>query len=231
MATSDQGLEPSRMTRAQALARHLETEITSQALAPGEFIGTKNELRERFGVAVATVNEAVRLMESRGVVSARRGRGGGLFVATEADKTRAGSMFLGLDWSHATLRDCVELRSTLEPEIDRQAARNADPQRLAELHARVDRLADAVSDGRAYRAANYAFHRQCAAMCPNVPMRSVYLTVLDVLESGLDPLDFDSRGMDAVDVHRELAEAIGAGDSDRLEAAIERHASLSPLPL
>jgi DNA-binding FadR family transcriptional regulator len=219
------------MSRAEALARHLETEITSQALAPGHFIGTKSELRERFGVAVATMNEAVRLMESRGIVSARRGRGGGLFVATEADKTRAGGMLLGLDWSHATLRDCVEVRAALEPAIYRDAARHIGPGELAELDTYVDRMAEALDDDRAYRIANYAFHRQCAALCRNVPLRSVYLSVLDVLEAGLMQLDFDRRDAGSIDVHRDLVAAIGEGDAERLEAAIERHAKYSPLPL
>lgn len=54
MALSQEGdaLGRSRVSRAEALAQRLETEITTRALPPGERLGTKGELRRRFGVAV-----------------------------------------------------------------------------------------------------------------------------------------------------------------------------------
>jgi len=65
-----------RVSRAEAVARQLESEILG-GLEPGVRIGTKEDLRVRFGVAVATVNEAVRLLEMRGLIEARPGPGGG----------------------------------------------------------------------------------------------------------------------------------------------------------
>src|SRR4051794_41433642 len=73
-----------RVPRAEAVARDLEAEILGGRLAPGARIGTKDDLRHRFGVAVATVNEAVRLLETRGLIEARPGPGGGAFVAASS---------------------------------------------------------------------------------------------------------------------------------------------------
>src|SRR4051812_44075816 len=61
---------PVRVSRAESVARELESEILA-GVEPGTRIGTKDELRRRFGVAVATVNEAVRLLELRGLISVR----------------------------------------------------------------------------------------------------------------------------------------------------------------
>src|SRR6195952_1874853 len=82
MAAAHPTLAESRVSRAEAVARALETEIMDEAIAPGERIGKKTELRERFEVALGTVNEAVRLLEMRGLVTVRPGPGGGVFVAS-----------------------------------------------------------------------------------------------------------------------------------------------------
>src|ERR1700676_3694207 len=73
-----------RVSRAARVAGELEAWIQAEDRHPGERIATKEALRERFGVAVATINEAVRLLETRGVIEARPGPGGGIFVARVA---------------------------------------------------------------------------------------------------------------------------------------------------
>src|ERR687885_440239 len=84
MAADPSSSLASRVPRAEAVARDLEAEILGGRLTPGDRLGTKDDLRQRFGVAVATVNEAVRLLETRGLIEARPGPGGGVFVAASS---------------------------------------------------------------------------------------------------------------------------------------------------
>lgn len=111
-----------------------------EVVSPGALLGTKEELRLRFGVAAATVNEAVRLLEMRGLIAARPGRGGGIFVASNSP---------GLALSHSTLRfkggssrfpDYLAVRDALDPLICREAARNhaADDIHALEEDSRAD---------------------------------------------------------------------------------------------
>jgi DNA-binding FadR family transcriptional regulator len=218
-----------RTSRAEALSRRLEAEISTQAIAPGQRLGTKEELRRRFRVAIGTLNEAVRLMESRGLVAARPGPGGGVFVADVPAYVRLSTMLLGLDWSSATLRDCSDLRATLEPAICRRAARAAGSRDAGDLRRLVDEMQATLPDAHAYLVANWRFHRRVAELCDNVPMRGVYLTALDFLERGLDDFDFTGHDQRAVAIHRELAEAIAEGEGPRLERAVRAHMRRSPL--
>lgn len=68
-------LQSSRLSRAEALAREIEEEISAGVLSTGDRLGTKEDLRQRFNVAVATINEAVKLLDTRGLVEARPGLG------------------------------------------------------------------------------------------------------------------------------------------------------------
>ena len=79
-------LQSSRLSRAEALAREVEEEIAAGILSTGDRLGTKDDLRLRFNVAVATVNEAIKLLDARGLVEARPGPGGGVFVASPASR-------------------------------------------------------------------------------------------------------------------------------------------------
>jgi DNA-binding GntR family transcriptional regulator len=61
----------------RALARTIEARIAHEGLPAGTRLGTKSELREEFGVASTTVNEALRLLETRGLVRTKRGPAAG----------------------------------------------------------------------------------------------------------------------------------------------------------
>ncbi|MFC7592144.1 FadR/GntR family transcriptional regulator [Nonomuraea antimicrobica] len=64
------------MSRAEALVRELESRILSGEWARGDRLGTREDLRVKYGVAAATVSETIRMLESRGLVETRPGNGG-----------------------------------------------------------------------------------------------------------------------------------------------------------
>ena len=64
----------------------------------------------------------------------------------------------------------------------------------------------------------------------SVPLRSVYLTLIDLLARGLDDFAFEDDDTDAIAVHRELVAAIEAGEDERLDRALAAHMARSPLP-
>src|SRR3954453_5490905 len=110
MAVDPSSLLASRVPRAKAVARDLEAQILGGGLAPGSRLGTKDDLRRRFGVAVATVNEAVRLLEMRGLIEARPGPGGGVFVAGSPGLAQQRGV-LGFASGRASFADCLAVRN------------------------------------------------------------------------------------------------------------------------
>jgi DNA-binding FadR family transcriptional regulator len=218
-----------RVPRAEAVARDLEAEILGGRLAPGERIGTKDDLRHRFGVAVATVNEAVRLLETRGMIEARPGPGGGVFVAASSVRAALRRGNLEAAWGPARVADCLAVRNGLEPLVCAQAARNRTAEDVRELRALVAEMERRSDDAIAYFQLNWALHRRLAQLGRNAPLHSIYLTLLDVIEDGMRELRRFDGPVD-VDAHRELVEAIAEGPGPRLDAAIERHTELTASP-
>jgi DNA-binding FadR family transcriptional regulator len=210
----------SRVTRAEAVARAVEADIAVGAHAPASRIGTKDDLRKRFGVAVATINEAVRLLEMRGLIEARPGPGGGVFAAGSQRVAQQRGM-LGFASGRASFADCQAVRDALEPLVCREAARHhrdEDIRALRKILASMERHAD---DPATYLDLDWALHRRIAKMCRNAPLHSIYLTLIDVLQ------DASAAGSEAGEadlaVHRELVDAIAAGEGPNLDAVIDRH--------
>jgi DNA-binding FadR family transcriptional regulator len=213
-----------RVSRAELVARELEREINDER-EPGERLGTKEDLRKRFGVAVATVNEAVRLLETRGMIEARPGPGGGVFVARPAARIAFSHLVLGFKSGSTSYEECLEVRDALEPLIDSHAARYHRVSDIRELNRIVKSMDEAKDDPASFFKCNWALHRRIAALCRNSPLRSMYLALIDFLEYSIDHAEFarfDGDGM--VAVHRDLVKAIDRGEGPELEAAIEAHA-------
>ena len=230
MAGPSSSVLAARVSRAEAVARDVEAEILGEGLAPGERLGTKDDLRQRFGVAVATVNEAVRLLEMRGLIEARPGPGGGVFVANSSVRVALKRSGLRATWGAARFADCQVVRNALEPLVCRQAAEHHTDEDIRAMRRLLSAMERHPDDPSAYLELIWALHRRIAKLCRNAPLHSIYLTLLDFLEDGLAAGElrrFDARA--DLEVHRELVAAIGAGPGPQLEAAIERHSAIPTL--
>src|SRR3954453_18121889 len=135
MAAEPRSRLVSRVPRAEAVARDLEAQILGGGITAGERLGTTEALRRRFGVAVATVNEAVRLLETRGLVDARPGPGGGVFVAASSVRAALGRENVQAAGGGARIADCIAVRNGLEPLVCREAALHRSAEDVRELRA------------------------------------------------------------------------------------------------
>jgi DNA-binding FadR family transcriptional regulator len=217
-------LANSRISLGEAIARELESEITGGMLSPGERLGTKEELRARFGVALATINEAIRLLEMRGMLTARPGPGGGVFVAQASARVRLNQFVLGYRWGEAAVADHHTVRNALEPLVCREAARYHRDTDIRVLMGMLDTMAKHMDDPMTYIRHTLDLHRRIAKICHNVPLQSIYLTMLDFLEDSAEGVEYETfDALDHLARHRELVEAIDEGPGERLERAIEAH--------
>ena len=127
--------------------RHLVQETAEKLRAvildrePGAQIGSLNEVAERFGVGIVTVQQAARILEHEGLLTVKRGPGGGYYGARpdEAALERAFATYLRVHgFGH---RDTSEMMALIDCEILISAARCNDRQlhdELRRLDGRID---------------------------------------------------------------------------------------------
>ncbi|HET9865225.1 MAG TPA: GntR family transcriptional regulator [Steroidobacteraceae bacterium] len=129
-------VEPAyRKVAAALLAR-----ITDRSINPGERLPAEMELARQFGVHRGTVREALRELETNGVL--KRERGSKLMMVTRpARDAVAAGVSRALALHDVSFHDIWEALTALEPPIATAAARNrsaADIQRLEAIVARLD---------------------------------------------------------------------------------------------
>nr|WP_274637643.1 FCD domain-containing protein [Microbacterium bovistercoris] len=218
---------------ADGLIREIEDRIARESLAPGFRIGTKQGLCEQYGVASATLGEAMRVLRARGIIEVRPGPGGGLFVAQQSPLIRLAHSVLQLRQQGATVNDIVAVLDALDEAVLRDAAEHRTDADLEALDALLAELTSVWSDPVKGLHCNWRLHRRIAEISPNAVLRTFYLNLVDYIESESvgDSSTFDVMGFhpdtdERLQIHRDLVEAIRTRDEALQRDAIVRHRTL-----
>ncbi|WP_229375807.1 FadR/GntR family transcriptional regulator [Streptomyces spirodelae] len=237
------GFQPVRPVRAyQRVAEQIEERILAGELPPGSRLPAERELVRQFDVGRSTIREALRVLQSSGLIRSRPGDPLGAEVLGVSPDTL--SHALGrLARSHlSSLAELIQFRMVLDAESYRLAARlhtEEDLRRLTEL---ADRMGECVScDPHAFSEADAQFHRVVAEASGNALLalcaRAVHDAVVDAIEGELVRAERDGDAGEwmrrSVVHHREILAALRASDGGRAarlgrEALFEHYAPHLP---
>jgi len=229
------GMEPlpkSEGSKAEELARKIEEMIFQRGADANTRLGSKEELRQGFQVAHGTMNEAMRVLETRGVIELRRGPTGGVFVATPSVYVRLSQVFLGLKQGSATVEYCLSIRNHIEALSIVEAAKEAPhkPEQVKELYRLAEKMRETIGDVDASLHWNWTLHRRIAEMGANTVLTAIYLTLMDFIEQEVTevaPARSYEHADRALKMHIRLIDAIASGDPVKAAEAAKEH----PLPL
>jgi DNA-binding FadR family transcriptional regulator len=156
--------------RPEAIADRVKDYIRSENLVPGDRLPQERELIDRFKAAKGTVREAMKALETQGLVFTRSGPGGGAFVAAPSARNAMELLSTYFFFEPPTLSDIYALRKLLEPEVAGLLAGRLTRDQLAALEATIgtyDRPPADADEQYRQRVAELDFHSQLAQLCPN----------------------------------------------------------------
>jgi GntR family transcriptional regulator, transcriptional repressor for pyruvate dehydrogenase complex len=138
--------------RADVVAGRLRTAITLGVLAEGEQLPAEPDLAAQFNISPVTLREALTQLRELGLVTTRRGRGGGTVVAAPLPDQRRAAVEESRPLSSLDLRDLADWRRAIAAESALLAARRASSENVALLARGCARLAAATDEVEARRA-------------------------------------------------------------------------------
>ena len=195
--------------------------IESGSCLPGEKLPTEKELCQRLGVGRGTVREAFRLLQAKGYVELKPGRGA--FVALPSDEMGA------IEWlvlNEQQLHDAIEIRRALEPMAARRMAERRDENAIEALERLHAEFLSAVKSDNNKRIAELdeRFHTAITLGSGNQLLISILQQVNQEIKTFRSKTFSVPRNVrNAVDPHNRILRTIQAGDADGAEAAMRAH--------
>ncbi|MCX5214746.1 FCD domain-containing protein [Kitasatospora sp. NBC_00240] len=217
---------PAPRSRAEEVVAYVEDSIEKRGLRPGDHIGTRADLREQTGVARATVNEAIRLLQERRRIVVRPGPGGGIFVAATDPVVRLGRTLLTVHGEPSAVAGAIEVREQLEPLVAAHAAQYRSAKDARELKSLITAMRKSLDDVTRFVSLNWDLHLRIAAISPNTVLRGTYVGLYEFVNQ-VSLVNSQSPDGDylaqRLKVHSDLVDAIVAGDVTAARHAAEAH--------
>jgi len=220
---------------AETVAAELRERILSGDGDDGYQLPTQDLLVREFGVSYPSVREAIRILETEGLVTVRRGKVGGAEVHRPDESSAAYHLGLALQGNRVTLGDLAAGLQMLEPMCAAECARR--PDRATDvvplLGEAIERSAELVGDGVAFTHAAREFHDLVVQLTPNATVRSVVSSLVALWSAQEErwaemltkrgEYPSDAEATDAVRAHRRILKEIAAGRAAGAERLARAH--------
>jgi GntR family transcriptional repressor for pyruvate dehydrogenase complex len=158
------------------LARRIRALIQAGDYKVGDRLPAIMEMARRFGVGHPTVREALKKLQTVGIVDIRHGSG--VYVTRGHDVLVVASPDYAGEVTKKLLVDLIQARIPLEILSASSAADNASDEDLAEMRRLLNTAGQNLGNDAVLNSANMDFHRQIALASGN----TVLVQLLDVLQ-------------------------------------------------
>lgn len=217
---------PGRRSRAEQVASDVEDEILEARLPVGAHLGRRTEFMERFGISPTIMNEALRILRSRGLVSVRPGARGGVFVASVPPQVRLGAMDLWFHDSGTHPLDLFEARVHLEERLTAVAFDRARTEDVRAMREALDGMASAQT-ARAYLEGTMRLHRALVAAARIPVLDGMHEAIIALLQGALSRADFIEGYRPLLEhsltVHTGIVDAIAGQDRATFTKVMSLH--------
>jgi GntR family transcriptional regulator, transcriptional repressor for pyruvate dehydrogenase complex len=220
---------------AEMVADILRARIVDGELADGDLLPKQDDLLDEFRVSRPSIREAMRILETEGLISVRRGNIGGAEVHAPKAGNAAYMLGLVMQSRHVDLADLAEALRILEPDCAALCAAREDRAtavvpRLGELN---DQAEAHLDDGPEFTRLARQFHDEMVESCGNTTM-ILLVGTLETLWSSLESqwaqtIDAEGRYPEVklrklvLRAHARLTDAIAAGNRELAHRTARKH--------
>ena len=216
-------LAPIKSTRIyEEIVRQVKAMIAEGRLKAGDRLPPERDLAEKFVVSRTSVREALRALESLGLVEIRPGEG--TFVRQVSIESLVEPLALLMVSQREAIGELFEARRLLEPSLAALAAARATPEEIQEMERILEEQAKEIAGGRTGLAQDAQFHTAIGAAAHNRAITRLAHAIMDLLtQSREESLLTPGRPTRSNEDHRRILEAIKQRDEVAAHRAMLDH--------
>lgn len=169
-----------RQSLSDGLAERVRQLIQAEDFGPGDRLPSIADMARHFGVGHPTLREALKKLETLGIVSIRHGSG--VYVGRNNESLLISNPVFSGSFTRKLLVDLIEARVPIELTSVRLAAANATPEHIREMKALLQQAAVNLDDDTVLSQVNMAFHREIAAASGNAVLGQVLEVLTNVFQ-------------------------------------------------
>ncbi|MGM7775792.1 FadR/GntR family transcriptional regulator [Arthrobacter sp. KNU-44] len=219
---------------AETVAAELRSRILRGDFADG-MLPKQEQLRDAYGISHPSLREALRILETEGLVSVKRGNVGGAVVQRPSEGQFAYSMGLALESAETSMQALAASVALLEPLCVRMCAEHPERSTLIVPKLReVLATASEAIDGPSFTRLARGFHQAVVDLCGNRPIQLIVggmVKLWTVQEENWADLinakgaypNEEIRRKGSTEVHEHLIDLIEAGLADEAERTFREH--------
>lgn len=209
----------------EEIVEQMKSAIRSGELRLGDRLPSERELADLFGVSRVSVRDALRILETHGLVEIRVGARGGAFVSAPPAAVVGEGIANMLIMSEASPSDVTEARMLFENAIMPLVCERATAEDLDVLGSLCRQQEEALAEGDYAVELSARFHVALADATHNPAIQLLIESFRGPLLSSLERAKevAPSMGRAGVREHRALVEAIRAKDVIRAQDILGRH--------
>jgi GntR family transcriptional repressor for pyruvate dehydrogenase complex len=209
----------------EAIVKQIRNLIRTERLHPGDRLPSERDLGERMGVSRVTVREALRVLETSGLVEIRVGARGGAFVTTPTSSSIGTGLADLISLSPLTATEVTEARQVFELGIIPIVVDRATDDDIAELREMVRRHRAALRNNEYVMSMSADFHVRVAACTHNAAIEMLVQSfhgplLMSLREAQVAAPLMGHRGSNE---HRDFVDAVAARDPARAEEIMRAH--------
>jgi GntR family transcriptional repressor for pyruvate dehydrogenase complex len=216
-------IQPIKKTRlAEEIADRIRRLLLDGTLPSDRPIPSERSLAERFGVSRGSIRDALRMLETIGLLDTRHGQG---TFPQELDVGRLVAPLASiLTYRHDLQAELLDVRRMFEPAVARSAATRVTDDDLAGLQRILDTQRRKRKAGQSTILEDTAFHAALARATSNRVVVSIMETLNDLLvESRKLTLKHKGRPERSIQGHEAVLAALRRRDGDAAARAMQQH--------
>jgi GntR family transcriptional repressor for pyruvate dehydrogenase complex len=211
-----------RLSLSDDVAQRITQLIQSASYSPGARLPAITDMARQFGVGSPTVREALKKLETVGVVDIRHGSG--VYVGRSPHSLLISNPVFEAAPTKKLLVDLISARIPIETETAGLAATNATAEHLEEMARLLAEAGKSLDDAPLLNTVNLSFHRAIALASGNAVMHQI-LEVLSNLFGKEQAVILSIHGKRSDDhaEHLEIHQALCARDPVLASQRMQRH--------